>query len=168
MITVWEGNGTRLLKYEPTFMKPLFMDFEPMRLVRRVRLLMELLRPGKYVVYYLEKQRQLVGYCVVTPGGRRLKCSTKNDIVLGPYYTKESERGKGYGKELIGLVLRMVDFECAYDWIEKSNLASRKVTEQCGFDAYAELNVSRMLRRLTIVANGEDIVYRYKKDDRLG
>lgn len=163
MITVYEKDNTRLLKYVPTIAKPLYTDFEPLRLIRRIRLLLELLGPGKYDVYYLEKYGDLVGYCVVTPGGRRLKCSTKKDIVLGPYYVKESERGKGYSVELIRLVLECTNYEFAYDWIEKTNIASRKASERCGFKPFAELNVSRFLRRLTIVKSGDDIVYRYQK-----
>ena len=163
MRAVFESEDTQLLEYTPTVAKPLYTDFEPMRLTRRIRLLLELFRPGKYVVYYLQKSGRLVGYCVVTAGGRRLKCSTRRDIVLGPSYIERSERGKGYGKELIELVLRVSEFEYAYDWIEKGNTASRKASERCGFLPYAELNVTPILRRLVPAEHGEDIVYRYRK-----
>ena len=163
---VKERNHLRLLEYDPTLLHLLYVDFEPMRFIRRMRFISEYVRKNRYKVYYLEVEGQLVGHCVVTPGGRRLKCSTKKDIVLGPYYIKESERGKGYSTEMISIVLDYCSFENAYDWIEKKNLASRKASEACGFIPVAELDVKKPFRTLVIVDHGEDIVYRYTKNDR--
>lgn len=165
MKTIWVRDQTRLLEYAPTVFKPLDPAFEPMRTVRWLRFFLEYISPGKYRVFYLEKFGVLVGYCVVTPGGRRLKCSTEKDLVLGPYYIKASERGKGYSKELIRLVLEHSIFEAVYDWIEKDNYASRKASEACGFVPVAELDVTRFLRKLVITEHGKDIVYRYQKTE---
>ena len=159
-----EKNKLRLLEYDPTLFHLLYVDFEPMRLIRRVRLISEFIRRGRYKVYYLEVGGNLVGHCVVTPGGRRLKCSTNDDIVLGPYFVKESERGKGYSNKLISMVLEYCSFEYAYDWVDKKNIASRKASEACGFVPFAELNVKRPFRSLIIVEHGEDIVYQYRKN----
>ena len=57
-----------------------------MKMVRRVRFLLEYLQVGHYLVYYLADQDDVVGHCVVVPGGRRLRFTTIKDIVLGPYY----------------------------------------------------------------------------------
>ena len=160
---VVEKNNLRLLEYDPTLFHLLYVDFEPMRFIRRARLITELLRKVRYKVYYLEACGQLVGHCVVTPGGRRLKCSTGDDIVLGPYYVKESERGKGYSTKLISMVLEYCSFKNAYDWVDKKNIASRRASEACGFVPVAELNVKKPFRTLIIVEHGEDIVYQYRK-----
>ncbi len=164
--TVREKNNLRLLEYDPTLFRLLYVDFEPMRFIRRMRFISEYIRKERYKVYYLEAGGHLVGHCVVTPGGRRLKCSSKKDIVLGPYYVKENERGKGYSIEMIAMVLEYCSFENAYDWVDKKNTASRKASEACGFVPVAELDVKKPFRKLVIVDHGEDIVYRYRKDDR--
>ncbi len=163
MREVWEEDDYKLLEYTPKFLQPLYVDFEPMSMVRRIRFLLEYLGKDHYRVFYLEKYGELLGHCVVAPGGRRLKCSSVEDIVIGPYYIRETERGKGYSIKLIRLVLENVQFRYAYDWIEKTNIASRKASEACGFKKIGELNVSPHLRRLVITKDGEDVIYRYKK-----
>lgn len=162
---IYEKQGFQLLEYNPSLFHPLYMDFEPMRFVRRMRFMTEYFRKGKYKVYYLKVDDKLVGHCVVTPGGRRLKCSTKNDVVLGPYFIQENERGKGYSKKLISLVLKhcSYDYLNAYDWVDKKNIASRRASESCGFLPVAELDVKMPFRTLVIVDQGEDIVYQYKR-----
>ena len=162
-VTIKEEDNIRLLEYNPSLLRLLYIDFEPMSFIRRMRLMFEYLHKEHYKVYYLEVDGQLIGHCVVTPGGRRLKCSTKKDIVLGPYYVKENERGKGYSKRLIQMVLDhcSYNYDKAYDWVDKRNIASRKASEACGFKQVAELNVKKPFRTLIIVEHGEDIVYQY-------
>ncbi len=152
-----------LYEYTPTILKPLYVDFEPMGLVRRVRFFLEYLGKAHYRVFYLEKGGCLIGHCVVAPGGRRLKCSTPEDIVLGPYYIKQDARGKGYSVRLIRMVLENTKYRYAFDWVEKGNIASCKASESCGFKKIGELNVTPFLRRLMIVDEGEDNIYRYGK-----
>lgn len=160
---VCEDDGYRLLEYTPTLLIPLHVDFEPMSMVRRIRFFLEYLGKGHYRVFYLEKNGELLGHCVVAPGGRRLKCSSTEDIVIGPYYVKEAERGKGYSVRLIRMVLSNIEFRYAFDWVEKTNIASCRASEACGFAKIGELNVSKILRTLRIVDYGDDIIYRYNK-----
>lgn len=162
---VFQDANIELHEYVPSFFQPLYCNFEPMRIVRRLRLWGEYFRKGSYLVYYLMIGKIAVGYCVVTPGGRRLKCSTSSDIVIGPYFIEPSFRGKGYSKLLISLTLKYCRYfyDYAYDWIDKNNIASIHATESCGFEKCGALNVSSLLRRLTIVENGDDYIYRYKK-----
>ena len=165
---VYQNENYRLLEYRPTLCKPLLYLLEPLRLIRRVRLMWEVVRKNSMRVYYLMVDDSVVGYCVVTPGGRRLKCSTEKDIVIGPYYIGESYRGFGYSKTLIQQTLSHCgyEYESAYDWIEKENIASIKATEACGFQRVGELNVVGFARRLKIVEkDGKDWIYRYKKRD---
>ena len=102
---------------------------------------------------------------MVSRGGRRLKCSSAEDIVLGPYYVKKEHRGKGYSKQMVQMVLAHNDFRYAFDWVEKDNIASCRTSEACGFEKVGELNVSRWLRRLTMVEQGDDHIYRYQKSE---
>ncbi len=116
-------------------------------------------------VYYLSVADCVVGYCVVTPGGRRLKKSTPDDIVLGPYYIAPEYRGNGYAKELIKMTLSHCGYEYryAYDWIDKNNVGSIKASEACGFKECGRLNVVGLFRRLVETENGSDIIYRYAR-----
>ena len=151
--------------YRPSLFRPLLADGEKIRPVRRLRFLYEYLHLGHYDVYYLADSGELAGYCVVTPGGRRLKCSGKRDIVLGPYYVYEDMRGKGYSEIMISAVLRNYrrDYRCAFDWIAKDNIPSIKATKRCGFKKIGELRVVGKMRRLVMVReNGTSVVYRYK------
>ena len=50
MREVWSQGGYRLLEYTPTAARPLYVDFEPMRLVRRLRFLLEYLGKNHYRV----------------------------------------------------------------------------------------------------------------------
>ena len=160
---VYADGDYSLYEYTPTMLKPLAINYEPMSVVRRVRFALEYIR-GKYKVYYLTVKNRVVGHCVVTPGGRRLKCSEKKDIVIGPYYIADDERGNGYSKTLLNLTLKncSYDYEYAYDWIEKTNAASIRTTEACGFSKFGELNVVGKTRRLVITSNGNDYIYRRK------
>ncbi len=162
---IYENGDYVLLEYIPTLFHLLYIDFEPMHFIRRMRFVLEYLRKGKYKVYYLKVKGRMVGHCVITPGGRRLKCSGRHDIVIGPYYIKESERGKGYGKEIMLLSLDYcsIDYKNAYCWIDKTNTPSIKAAESCGFKKIAELNVVKPFRKLVIVENGEDNIYKYRK-----
>lgn len=68
---IQEESNYSLYEYVPTIYKPLAISFEKMRIARRLRFWYELLKGG-YRVYYLAYNETFVGYCVVTPGGRRL------------------------------------------------------------------------------------------------
>lgn len=164
---IYKNENIELHEYIPTLFSPLYCNFELMTFVRRARFLGEYIRKNKYRVYYLLVDGDVVGYCVVTPGGRRLKCSTSSDIVIGPYYIKPCFRGKGFSKKLISLTLKNCGYKYmyAYDWIEKSNTSSIRATEGCGFKKYGELNVVGMLRKLVIVKTGDDYIYRIARSD---
>ena len=165
LIKCVEDNEFSLYLYKPTLTKPLLFDFESMSLTRRVRYLLEYLRSEHYKVFYLSVRDEFVGFCVVTPGGRRLCYSSRDDIVLGPYYIDESKRGNGYSKELIRLVIENYGrpYHYAYDWIHKDNLPSIKASEACGFVRYGEIKIVGKLRRLVPVnGGGTSWVYQYK------
>ena len=163
LVQVGTDGRYSLYEYRPTICKPLAMEFERLRTVRRFRLWYELLKGG-YKVYYLAYTDTLVGYCVVTPGGRRLPVSTKKDIVLGPYFISPEYRRKGYAEILVRMTLQYCSYEYkfAYNWIHDDNYASIKTSQACGFVQEGHrLNVEGLTRKLVLKSNGDNIIYKY-------
>ena len=158
------GN-TVLYEYLPSLFRPLLVNFEPMSFVRRCRYLLEYMHRGHYRVYYLADHDTAVGFCVVVPGGRKLKLSSREDIVLGPYFVAKSERGKGYSKTLIRAVLEHYpkQYRWAFDWILNTNEPSKRASESCGFRPVASLNITGLMRTPVVVENGMYTVYRYDR-----
>lgn len=164
MTLIAEEGGAQLYEYLPSAFQLLAINFEKPRFVRQMRFLLEYLHRGHYKVYYLAVDGELVGHCVVTPGGRRLSVSTKKDIVLGPYFVSPEHRGKGYAKVIVKMTLEhcTYDYECAYDWIHDDNYASIKTSEACGMvKEGTRLNVVGLMRKLVPSENGDNIVYKY-------
>lgn len=164
MKQIAEEGGAQLYEYLPSAFKLLAINFEKPRFVRQMRFLLEYLHRGHYKVYYLAVTGVFVGYCVVTPGGRRLWVSKKEDIVLGPYFVLPEHRGKGYAKVLVKMTLEhcSYDYKLAYDWIHDDNFASIKTSEACGFVREgSRLNVVGLTRRLVPSEEGNNIVYKY-------
>lgn len=154
-----------LYEYRPTVFRPLLVQFEPLRMIRRLRFLKEMLSGG-YRVYYLVESDMLVGHCVLAPGGRRLSISTKDDIVVGPYFVAPEHRGKGYAKVLVRMTLQSCSYKYknAFDWIHKDNYASIKTTEACGFvQEENKLNVVGKTRKLVLGDNGSYLIYKYTR-----
>lgn len=162
---IGKSNQYSLHEYRPTLVHPLAIDFEPLRIVRRFRFWFEILMGG-YRVYYLAVDGEFVGYCVVTPGGRRLSVSTKKDIVLGPYFVMPQHRGKGYAKMVVKMTLEhcSYEYECAFDWIHETNIPSIKTSEACGFVREGHrLNVVGFMRKLVLNDKGDNIIFKYSK-----
>lgn len=153
-------------EYCPSVFKLFAIPLEKQSVVRRVRLLLELIRGG-YKVYYIAKEGNVVGYCVVTPGGRRLKCTTRQDVVIGPYYICPEHRGKGLSKILISLLLEhcLEEYDAVYDWIYKDNIPSIRCMEACGFTPIGKLDVVGISRRLIMNPQGSYFIYRKVLDD---
>lgn len=157
---VADMNDLSLYEFMPSLFQQLAVPLENISLVRKTRLFLEYLRGG-YKVYYLVKGDLILGYCVVTPGGRRLKRTTKRDVVIGPYYICPEYRGKGYSKILVELSLKHCSYiyDNAYDWIHESNIPSIKCMESCGFNHVENLDVVGRLRKLVYNSNGAYRVY---------
>lgn len=165
MARVFCKEDRALLEYTPTFWHPL-AEKEPMHPVRRVRFMLEYLGKDAYRVYYYAVNGKTVGYCVAAPGGRRLKCSAKRDVVIGPYYIAPEFRTMGYGKAMLAEVLQhcTYPYENAYLWIAKENIPSARTATACGFAPCGELTVTRYLRRLVPAHEGSHLVYGYSKE----
>lgn len=149
----------RLYLYKPTMIKPLLLQFEHMKLVRRIRYLIEYLHIDHYKVFYLTIVDEVVGFCVIARGGRRLKVSTKQDIVLGPYYIDKEKRGKGYSIILIKMCLKYYgsSYLKAFDWVEKKNIPSINASELCGFYKIGEIKIQGIMRKLVSIPSDSDV-----------
>lgn len=165
-----EAETFGLYEYLPSFFEPLLLDFERMRLTRRIRYLLMYLKKSKYVVYYLCENDEAVAFCVVRSAEREIPGATDDDIILGPYYVEKSKRGKGYSKVLIREVLKYHPcYKNAFDWILKSNIPSIKASESCGFSAISDVNITGLLRIPTYVyEGGEYRMYKYERKDAVG
>lgn len=166
MTLIAEEGGAQLYEYLPSAFMLMAINFENPRLVRQIRFLLEYLHRGHYKVYYLAVDSEFVGYCVVTPGGRRLSVSTKKDIVLGPYFVSPKHRGKGYAKMVVKMTLEhcTYDYEYAFDWIHETNIPSIKTSEACGFIREGHrLNVVGLMRKLVLNDKGDNIIFKYSK-----
>lgn len=157
-----EGNKA-FYEYDPTPFALLYCDFEKMSFPRRIRLLMELFSKGGYKVYYLAVDGVLVGHCVAAYGNRRLKRSSEEDIVLGPYFIDPEHRGHGYAKDLVKMVLEKctMKYRYAYDYINKNNVPSIKTSVFCGFKLCGELDIEGFLHNLVERPGGEYNIYIY-------
>lgn len=162
MTLIGINDNAILYEFNPTILSLLPIPMEKLTIIRRVRFIYEYLCGG-YKVYYLQVDRKYIGYCVVTPGGRRLKCTSKNDIVIGPYYIMPEFRGNGYAKTLIMMTLSFCTyrFNHVYCWISKTNIPSIKTVESCGMNPNGlRLNVVGKLRRLVFDEHGGFAVYK--------
>ena len=163
-VTTYDGQSYTLFEYDPSLFRPLYGHLHSIHFVRRIRFFLEYLHRQHYKVFYLQTNDVIVGYCVVAIGGRRLKCSTNRDIVLGPYYICDENRGKGYSKILLSLTLKhcTYQYDYAYDWIHQDNLASIRASEAVGFKPCGRLSVEGMMRKLVVSDGGDNIIYRYQ------
>lgn len=157
-----EDKQVVLYEYKPTLFAPFYYNMEPMRFVRRIRLMDEYLRKGHFKVYYLAIDGVLVGYNVLAQGGRRLSFSTSSDIVSGPAFIDPNYRSKGYNKLMKKLCYSNCnyDYDYVYNWVDKTNIPSIKSVEKMGFEKVGEVKVVGLRHRLIPSENGTCIVYR--------
>lgn len=163
---VFEGEIEKLWLYKPSVLRPFDDRFEPMSFGRRLRYLYEFCQKGRFQVYYYEYLGEIIGRCVVTPGGRRIPGTTTSDIVIGgPYYIIPEMRGKGLAKRLLQLTLEHCQYEylCAYDYIKKTNIPSVKVSESVGFVKLKEMNVVGLFHWFEDAERGSFWLLRYDK-----
>ena len=165
---VLSEDNKKIFKYSPSRLKPLYKKIDSVSFGRFLRYQYEIARGG-YLVYYLEIDGCIVAQNIIIPGGRRMKCTTDKDVVIGgPYFTIPEMRGKGYISYLIrnSLLHCEYDWENAYDYIKKINSASIHTTEGLGFRKIGEANITGIFHKIRMVDHdGEFNVYRISKQD---
>lgn len=127
---------------------------------QKIRMFIEYLWGG-YSIYYAADSTRLVGYVLVASGGKRITCSCKDDIVLGPYYILKEMRGKGLCPKMLHAVLHELDipYNDAYCYIKKNNTASLKAAAKCGFEIIGHAEIKGLLRKLVLTENSGSMFY---------
>lgn len=157
--------------YSPSLIRPYYMDYPQenhphyeKHLAHKIRMVLEYIRGG-YSVYYMASDSEIVGHIVVASGGRRLKVSTKKDIVVGPIFISPSLRGKGIGTIGISVILNELDlqYKYAYEFIAEDNIASIRTVEKNGYSFVGRAKEVGLLKNLVEADNGDYVVYRYSK-----
>lgn len=159
-------------KYTPTIFHPYYMAYPQenhphyeKHLAHKIRMMLEYIRGG-YSVYYMVYNDELVGHLVVATGGRRLKVSTKKDIVIGPIFISPSVRGMGIGTIGISVVLNELglQYKYAYEFIADDNIASIRTVEKNGYVCVGRAKEVGLLKTLVESDNGNYVVYKYSRD----
>lgn len=131
------------------------------RLVHRIRMIRELYK-SQYQVIYMVKNHAVIGHLVVGRGGSRLAMSTKHDIVIGPIWVVPSQRSNGYASKGINFILHNlgVDYDYAYEYIEKLNSPSIRTVQKNGFELVSECREYGLFKVIRPCSNGHLNVYR--------
>ena len=99
---------------------------------------------------------EMVGYCMVARGGSyRLKFTDGKDIVLGPAFIAESNRGQGLNGIMCGNILNEfnLNYQYAYTYIRKTNMSSIKSFEKVGFVSLSSARMSKFLKIIQLCSN---------------
>lgn len=141
----------------PTYFK------RPIHILRMIR---EIYKSNYKVVYMFENEK-VIGHLVVGRGGSRIAESTKNDIVIGPIWVVPNKRCNGYASLGIRFILEKMnlDYQYAYEYIERTNIASIRTVEKNGFDFVSECKEFGVFKVIKPYANGNLNVYRIKKTE---
>ena len=169
MKEVYNGEWFRILEYVPTISKPFFFFLEPMNIGKRARFAIDWL--FGYKVYYFSLknigggQDSIVAYCTVTSGENpRYFFAKKDDIIIGPYFTKPEHRGKGIAGTLVRTVAMELEtnWNNAYAYIWNTKKASRKIMESMDGELVMYVHNNKM-HRLVESVTGEYAVYRISR-----
>ncbi|UJL45815.1 hypothetical protein KFZ58_15735 [Virgibacillus sp. NKC19-16] len=151
-------------EFIPSLTNLFYKDLEKLTLRKRIRFTLELF--SSYKIFYMCEDNEIIGYCLVSRGGGfRFKFTSREDIIVGPYYIIGSSRGQGKSKVLVQDVLNGLNltYKNAYDYIRKDNIPSIKATENAGFKLLSNAKISKILRRVELCEsnNGDFLVYKY-------
>ena len=151
-------------KFTPDMIHAFPFYMEKVHLSRRIRCFMEYF--VGYEVYYIKKNGEWAGYCVVSDGSnKRYDFSTDKDIIYGRYFIDKSFRGDGLGYRMLKEVLDNtgLKYEKAFAYLKMSNIASLKTIEKLGAVRKYRFDIKGKTRRLYPAENGEFVLYEYKK-----
>jgi len=147
---VYTNEEFQIIKYKPNLVKPFYIEMEPTTILRRVRFFIEYIYG--YNVYYLKKENTFIGYCTITSGRNpRFWFANKKDIIIGPYFILEKQRGNGYAKKMVSTIINFCEtnWQNGYVIIKKNNIPSISVTEMVDGELmfYVHNNVVKKLIR---------------------
>lgn len=141
-----------------------YAGYKKHSLSHNFRMLLEYLEGGYEILYmYNSSLGGILGYILIARGGRRLRCSTPEDIVLGPIWVKPELRGKGIASKGIFTVLHELDikYQNAYEYIQPTNLSSIRTVEKNGFSLFGSGSSKGFFKRIYNDGGKEFLIYRY-------
>lgn len=155
-MTIITGTDTiKIEKYKPTIWKPFLVEMEQTTILRRIRFLIDWYYG--YSVYYLKEGDTFYGYCTITSGKNpRFWFANSSDIIIGPYFIEDSQRGKGYATKLVDAIINQYETNWgkAYVVIKNKNIASIKVTKHLGGELVFHVH-NTLTKKLIKKDNGE-------------
>ncbi len=160
----------KIYKYNPSWYN-LFGNYYPeKKSIRRIARFM-LALPKGYNIYSLIKDNIPVGYCVIQNGeSNRYNFTTKNDIVVGPYYITPNNQGKSLGTKMVKCVLEYNkgNYDNAYAYIKKNNIPSIKICKKNGFTIYSNAIVTKFIANVRTTQDTESkFIIMRKKGNRI-
>lgn len=157
-------------RFKPKFGKWYYKNYSGYRkhsLPHNVRMTIEYLEGG-YEIFYMIQGGRVLGYLLVSRGGKRLKCSSRDDIVIGPIWVEPELRNTGIASKGISAVLHDLDitYKYAYEYIQPTNVSSIRTVEKNSFDLYGTGSSKGMLKRIESDGSEEFLIYRYSSEDK--
>lgn len=161
-------DNIKFYLYKPTLRKIYYACYENdeippyfSRFIHKLRMFRELYK-SKYQVVYMEKDNKIIGHLVFGKGGSRVAMSSTDDIVIGPIWIIPSARSKGYGSIGIDFILNKMglNYQYAYEYIDKDNIPSIRAVEKNGFTFVGDCNEFGIFKIIKPYRGGTIKVYR--------
>ena len=128
--------------------------------IHKIRLVLMLLNKG-YEVIYGEIDNRPFGHIVIDYNANKFSGMKSHDVIIGPKWVVPSQRGKGYGTELLGIVLNEmeINYNNAYEIISENNIASIKCAEKNGYSFFSCAKKNRF-GRFELCSNSSWRIYK--------
>ncbi len=123
-----------------------------------------------YEVYYIRKNNEWAGYCVISNGkNRRYSFSTSDDIIFGRYMICEPFRGQGLSKKMLKTILMGIDlkYKHAYAFVHESNIPSNRALQKIGCKEIKRFFITGFFRRLSFDSLGDYILYEFNREGKI-
>lgn len=164
LIKLEDYDSFEIFKYTPSLFH-LFGKYYPEKITLRRIIRFILALPDGYEIYSLVKENKAWGYCTIQNGkSPRFNYTSENDIVVGPYVIMPEYQGHGLAAKLIHRVLlaNKGNYDYAYAYIKKDNIASIKTCEKLGFAFYKNAHVTSIKAdvKVTEDKNADHIIMR--------
>ena len=89
---------------------------------------------GKARIFYVEQEGKILHTSLVVPSCRKFPFLNKCDYEIGPCFTNESARGKGYYPQTLDFIVKTLENASNfYMIVDDANIASIKGIKKAGF-----------------------------------
>lgn len=140
---------------------PFYMEY--VRISWRIRCIIEFFIG--YNVYYIKKDNQWAGYCVISNGKNpRYHFSTDKDIIYGRYFIADCFRGNHLAVRMLKEILDNcgLSYNKAFAYLRVSNFASVRTMQEIGAKEVKRFDIRGLFRNLYDNEDGEYVLYEYR------